>query len=416
MKTRKVTIAEDVEIPGKAETIVDVFIERSEADDEDSTADFLVEPTDGFKDKYQLVLASTLVDINRAATAKVRILNPFPVDVKLRQYAVIGKAEKVEKIVSIVSEAEHNGETGNLNKIRRIKVAKEVEEESTISLPKACSEDIPSHLSELYNEAVKNRTSEEAEIIAGLLVKHEHTFSKDEWDIGLTNLVEHPIKTNGAEPIKQRPRRVPLAYADEEKKAIDDLLKKGVIQKSTSPWASPIVLVKKKSGAIRPCVDYRKVNALVKQDGFPLPRVQDCLDAVAGASVFSSFDLTSGYFQIPLKQEDIPKSAFVCKFGQFEMTRMPFGLNNSSSTFQRMMEIALQGLQWEICLVYIDDIIVYGANLIQHLHRVDHILNRIQSAGLKLRPDKVHLLQTEVVFLGHIVSKDGVRPDPSNIS
>ncbi len=129
--------------------------------------------------------------------------------------------------------------------------------------------------------------------------------------LGLTDLAEHPINTGNAAPIKQRPRRVPLAYAQEEQKAIEDLLKKGVIQKSTSPWASPIVLVKKKSGAIRPCVDYRRVNALVKPDGFPLPRVQDCLDAVADSCFFSSFDLTSGYFQIPLKKEDIPKSAFL---------------------------------------------------------------------------------------------------------
>jgi len=135
-------------------------------------------------------------------------------------------------------------------------------------------------------------------------------------DLGLTHLTEHPINTGDAAPIKQRPRRVPLAYVDEEKGAIKDLLKKGVIQKSVSPWASPIVLVKKKNGSIRPCVDYRKVNALVKPDGFPLPRIQDCLDAVAGAHLFSSFDLTSGYFQIPLKQEDIPKTSFVCKFGQ----------------------------------------------------------------------------------------------------
>ena len=189
-----------------------------------------------------------------------------------------------------------------------------------------------------------------------------------------------------------------------------------MIQKSVSPWASPIVLVKKKNGNIRPCVDYRKVNALVKPDGFPLPRIQDCLDAVAGAHLFSSFDLTSGYFQIPLKQEVIPKTSFVCKFGQYEMIRMPFGLNNAASTFQRTMELALQGLQWHTCLVYIDDIIVYGATFEQHLERVDQVLARIQDARLKLRPDKCHMLQTEVVFLGHVVSNDGVRPDPTNVA
>ena len=104
---------------------------------------------------------------------------------------------------------------------------------------------------------------------------------------------------------------MPFAYAAEQKGAIEDLLKKGVIQKIVSPWASPIVLVRKKNGSMRPCVDYRKVNALVKPDGFPLPRIQDCLDAVSGAHLFSSFDLTSGYFQIPLKKEDIPKTSFV---------------------------------------------------------------------------------------------------------
>ena len=264
MKTRKVTLAEDVEVPGRTEAIIDVYVQRNEADDEDSNADFLVEPAEVFKDKYQLVMASTLVNINRSATSKVRVLNPFPASVKLKQDAVIGKAEKIERVVSIVSEKEHISEVENLGSIRRIEIVNEEKEESLSSLPRASSEDVPSHVKDLYNMAVKGHTENEAEAIAGLLVKHEHIFSRDEWDIGLTNLVEHPIKTNGAEPIRQRPRRVPLAYADEEKKAIEGLLRKGVIQKSSSPWASPIVLVKKKSGAIRPCVDYRKVNALVK--------------------------------------------------------------------------------------------------------------------------------------------------------
>jgi hypothetical protein len=154
----------------------------------------------------------------------------------------------------------------------------------------------------------------------------------------------------------------------------------------------------------------------VKPDGFPLPRVQDCLDAVAGSTLFSSFDLTSGYFQIPLKTQDIPKSAFCCKYGQFEMTRMPFGLNNAASTFQRTMELALQGLQWVTCLVYIDDIITYGRNFTEHIQRVDEVLNRIKQAALKLKPEKCNLFQTRVTFLGHVVSDKGVSPDPNNVA
>ena len=110
---------------------------------------------------------------------------------------------------------------------------------------------------------------------------------------------------------------------------------KGVIRDSVSPWASPTVLIAKKDGGVRLCVDYRHVNQLVKPDAFPLPRIQDCLDSVAGSNLFSTFDLTSRYFQIPVKEADIPKTAFVCKYGHFEMTTMPFGLNNSESTFQR---------------------------------------------------------------------------------
>ena len=174
--------------------------------------------------------------------------------------------------------------------------------------------------------------------------------------------------------------------------------------------------MRKKDGGVGPCVDYRRVNQLVKPDGFPLPRIQDCLDAVAGSKLFSTFDLTSGYFQIPLKEEDITKSAFVCKYGHFEMTRMPFGLNNAASTFQRTMELALKGLQWVTCLIYIDDIIVYGRGFDEHMRRVEEVLERLKAAGLKLKPDKCNMLQSEVVFLGHVVSAEGTRPNPTNIN
>jgi hypothetical protein len=344
-------------------------------------------------------------------------MNPFSQDVDLRRDAEIGVAERVERVVSVLATTENNPNENEPVSVRRIQL-NQVNTRPVVgrSFDEASENEVPGHLKDLYAKSTEGKTLKERRVVAGLLKKYGKTFSQDEWDIGVTNVAEHTIDTGDAKPVKQHPRRVPLAYASEEKKAIEDLLQKGVIRPSTSPWASPIVLVKKKSGAVRPCVDYRRVNALVKPIGFPIPRVQDCLDSVAGSALFSSFDLTSGYFQIPLKEDDIPKSAFVCKFGHFEMTRMPFGLNNSSSTFQRTMELVLQGLQWEICLVYVDDIIVFGVDFPQHLQRVDLVLDRITKAGLKLQPSKCHMLQTEVIFLGHIVTKDGVLPDPTNVA
>ena len=176
------------------------------------------------------------------------------------------------------------------------------------------------------------------------------------------------------------------------------------------------MLVSKKNGGVRPCVDYRKVNQLVKPDNFPLPRIQDCLDAVAASQLFSTNDLTSGYFQIPLMEEDIPKSAFICKYGHYKMTRMPFGLNNAASTFQRTMEMALQGLQWVTCLIYINDIIVFWKNFHEHMQHIEQVLQGIKSAGLKLKPEKCNMLKEEVIFLGNVVTGKGVKPSPIYIT
>ncbi|XP_045188378.1 uncharacterized protein LOC123546249 [Mercenaria mercenaria] len=317
---RKVTVADDVLLPGRTETIVDVYVERQTLDDLARDSEFLVEPSEGFKERYNLVMASTLVDINNGPTCKVRVLNHFPVDVTLKQDAHVGAAERIVRIVSVLAEKEHVCEDGNLSRVRRVTCRDRAGPSAVLKEVKPGVGGVPAHLQGLYEKAAGGKSEYEKGRVAELLAKHGDIFSKDEWDIGLTDVAEHAIDTGDAAKIKQRPRRVPLAFAAEKKSAIEDLLKKGVIQKSTSPWASPIVFVRKKSGTVRPCVDYRKVNVLVKQDGFPLPRVQDCLDAVAGMTLFSSFDLTSRYFQIPLKKDDVPKT---CKYGLFKMTGCP---------------------------------------------------------------------------------------------
>jgi hypothetical protein len=126
--------------------------------------------------------------------------------------------------------------------------------------------------------------------------------------------------------------------------------------------------------------------------------------------------LTAWYHQVPVKEEDIPKTAFVTRYGLYAFSRMPFGLSGSPATFQRVMELALSGLQWLTCLIYLDDFIVFGSSFEQHMNRVDQILARMKDAGLKLKPQKCQLLQVEVTFLGHVVSKDGVNPNPDNIA
>ena len=419
-RVRKVTAADHFIIPAQSECVIDVFLERQEYDDFSCETDYMVEPTKHFKEQYPLQMANTLVNLNEASTSKVRILNPFPTAISIKQDAVIGSAEPIDGVPLVISSKEDINEEENQTMVRRVKFFSEGTQPPisniTVRKTQVANPEVPSHLTTLYNETTKELSDNQKQRVAQLLHRFKDSFSRDEWDLGLTHLTSHAIKTEGAEPVKQPPRRVPMAYAADEKKAIEDLMAKGVIRESTSPWASPIVLVKKKDGGVRPCVDYRKVNELVKPDGFPLPRIQDCLDAVAGSQLFSTFDLTSGYFQIPLKQEDIPKSAFVCKYGHFEMTRMPFGLNNAASTFQRTMEMALRGLQWITCLIYIDDVIVFGKTFEEHLARVEEVLERIQAAGLKLKPEKCRMLQKEVVFLGHVVSGKGVQPSPTNIS
>jgi hypothetical protein len=168
-------------------------------------------------------------------------------------------------------------------------------------------------------------------------------------------------------------------------------------------------------GKVRPCIDYRRLNSVTENDAFPLPRIQDCLDAVSGPTLYSTMDLTSGYHQFPVRNSDIPKTAFVTKYGLYEFLKMPMGLKSAPMTFQRVMELALQGLQWQICLIYLHDVVIFSKTFDEHMERLTRVFDRISTAGLKLKPEKCQLLQTEVTFLGHVVSGEGVRPHPSNI-
>ena len=163
-------------------------------------------------------------------------------------------------------------------------------------------------------------------------------------------------------------------------------------------------------------MDYRKLNDVPKKDAYPLLRIDETLDALSGVKFFSMLDLASGYWQVELDSNDREKSAFTMRQGLYDFSVMPFGLCNAPSTFQRLMEYVLAGLQWSTCLIYLDDIIIYGRDFEKHTARLREVFLRLRDAGLKLKPKKCKFLRREVEYLGHILSENGVSTDPAKAS
>ena len=268
-------------------------------------------------------------------------------------------------------------------------------------------------LKEMVEAAGEHLSDKDKESLYAVLLEYADLFASSPDDFGRTSKVQHNIDTGGAQPIRQARRRIPQAHREEAKALIQGMMEKKVMQPSNSPWAAPVVLVRKKDGSLRFCVDYRKINTITRKDAYPLPRVDDTLDTLAGAKWFSALDLLSGYWQVEVAAEDREKTAFCSPEGLFEFNVMPFGLCNAPATFQRLMDMVLTGLQWDSCLVYLDDILIIGKTFSEHLLNLRNVFGRLKEAGLKLQPRKCGFCLPEVGFLGHIVSAKGLSTDPS---
>ncbi|KAK0135759.1 Retrovirus-related Pol polyprotein from transposon 17.6 [Merluccius polli] len=251
--------------------------------------------------------------------------------------------------------------------------------------------------------------------VRSLLQKHSDVFSAHEGDLGCTNLISHDIPLLDETPVRQRYRRIPPSEYETVKAHIHQLLEAKVIRESSSPFASPIVLVKKKDGTLRLCVDYRLINSKTRRDAFPLPRIEESLDALSGARWFSTLDLASGYNQVPVAEKDKMKTAFCTPFGLFEWNRMPFGLCNAPSTFQRLMERIFGAQHCQSLLLYLDDVIVFSSSVAQHMERLNAVLERLKQENLKAKLEKCCFFKEEVGYLGHVISKEGVATDPRKI-
>lgn len=262
-----------------------------------------------------------------------------------------------------------------------------------------------SPLSEEWKERIREKLNSIPEV-----------FARDDLDYGHTTAVKHKIRLSDSTPFKQRVRPIHPSDYEAVRLHLRELYDANIIRESESPFASPVVIVKKKSGKIRLCIDYRKLNSQTIRDAYALPNIEEAFAALTGSKWFSVMDLKSGFYQVEMEEEDKPKTAFVTPMGFWEFNRMPQGVTNAPSTFQRVMEKCMSSLNLKEVLVFLDNLIVFSETLEQHEERLMRVLNRLKEFGLKLSPEKCHFFRKSVKYLGHVVSENGVEIDPDKIS
>ena len=349
----------------------------------------MVQSSKNFIEKTGLLCAHVIVDTQDNCNVPVVVMNASDRAVSLYSGQVIGDLVPVENCVTLVDQPSLENEIG-------------VNVLSSTSQSRVVSDVIESlsHLSLFDKQRVKNTFH-----------KYQNIFSTGPNDIGRTDRIFHVIDTGDSPPIKQRFRRLPVHRQEHVEKLVDEMLQGGYVRPSNSPWASPIVLVKKKDGSTRFCVDYRQVNLKSRKDAYPLPRMDDALELLHGAQYFSTIDLASGYWQIEMEKSSIEKTAFTTHKGLYEFTVMPFGLTGATGSFQRLMDCVLSGLLWKSCLVYLDDVIVFSKTFEEHQEHLEQVFGALAEANLKIKPSKCRFFEEQVVYLGHTLTRAGITTE-----
>jgi hypothetical protein len=229
--------------------------------------------------------------------------------------------------------------------------------------------------------------------------------------------VRHKILLKpGTEPVKQKNRGIPYSFRKEFEGSVSEMLNADMIRKSESPCSSPVRLVRKNDGRIRVCVDYRKLNSITIKDAFPLPRIEDLFTYLTFATIFTVLDLTSGYYQVAMSPESQKYTAFSCEFGFYEYKVMPMGLTNACATFQRLMNSVLNDLLGTVCLVYLDDIIIFSQNIEEHKRHVRMVVDRLRANNLKIKLSKCKIARRCIQYLSHIIEGGTIRANPEKIA
>ena len=263
-------------------------------------------------------------------------------------------------------------------------------------------------------QGLKEWSESEQKQARELLLKWEHLFAHSDLDLGKTALIKHKIQLTEQTPFKERYRCIPPHIYDDVRAHIQEMLDSGAICKLHSLWASAVVVVWKKDGGLRFCIDLRKLNEQTIKDAYSLPRIDETLDSLQGSQWFSYLNLKSGYWQVEMDEDSKPLTAFtVGPLGFYEGKRMPFRLTNAPATFQRLMETCLEDLNLHWCIIYLDNIVIFSKDSASHLERLKAAFQKLEEAGLKLKPSKCELFQRQLAYLGHVISAKGVATDES---
>jgi len=323
----------------------------------------------------RIQLASSLNQLTERGEILVQCVNLFTGSIKLPAESMLGRFHfvQVEDIGPLLGDAT----------------------EEPPRRPKMGRETVPTHIRELYETACGGCASN---------------------DVRLTGAVRHEIpQTAGTVLIRQPTRRLGPEKEKEVSRQVRDLLGRSLIEPPHSTWSSPVVLVQKKDGSWRFCVDYRKLNSVTIQDTYPLPRIDESLDALAGSKYFSTLNFLSSYWQVPLGPDAQEKATFITRDGLQKWKVLPFELTSAPATFQRLMEQVFSGIHWKTLLIYLDDVIVISPDFETHVSCLQEVFERLRSASLKLKLSKCALLQPEVKYLGHVVGRNGVATNPKKV-
>ena len=365
-QSAQLRLVKPVVVPPYAEALIQVMSDKSGI--------LKVSPAERLMRKHKISIPYGIIDALTGSPLTMKVANFSRRAVRLRKGTIVGLAAQRPKFIVCPLERE-----GNIDQEGHAPQSDDWLGEVSLE-----------HLDEKLRRKVVTLLRKYADVCDGRL--------------GTIKGAPHRIDIiPGAKPVFQQPYRCGIERRKAEEAEVARMLKAGVITPSNAEWASPVILVPKPDGSLRFCVDYRKLNGITVRDSYPMPRMDECIDSLGSATVFSTLDCNSGYWQLPVAREDQDKTTFTCHAGSYKFLRLPFGLRNAPATFQRAMDIILARVRWRFVLVYLDDIIIFSRGAEEHLSHLESVLKLLQEAGATLRIPKCHFFKEQVKYLGHIL-------------